>query len=129
MPSRATSSPWDTPRMSHRTAPIAPPRKGQPDPTLSMAVLLLLGVGISSHPTRLPAALTDYFGEERAPALEGRVLALLAETESCIPSGERGTLSVAQEAERVAATMRARHRELSADALQALNWSFTFNNR
>jgi hypothetical protein len=94
-----------------------------------MAVLLLLGVGISPFPTRLPAPLSDYFGEKVAQALEARVVGLLEETESCIPSVEAASLSLGQQAERVAATMRARHREVSTDALQALNWWFTFNNR
>jgi len=98
---------------------------GKWDSTLSMAVLVYLGVGISAFPTRLPDTLAQYVGSVRAEALQGRVEALRKET-VLAPSewmtGDLGEIGRVYEAR-----MRKAHPELSEDAIKALAWDFTYS--
>lgn len=92
-----------------------------------MAVLVYLGVGISSYPTRLPDALSDYFGDDRAGALRERVDALLHE--AWLDWKDLGTTDLSEATRKVEANMRCSHPELSDDAIKALGWNFSFNSR
>src|SRR5690242_20591526 len=97
------------------------------DSTLSMAVLLYLGVGISSHPTRLSVALDDYFGAERAGALRDRVDELLKQ--AWLDPAEWSGMTLADATDEVRERMRRHHPELSEDAVQALAWNFSYNSK
>jgi hypothetical protein len=93
-----------------------------------MSVLVYLGVGISSHPTRLPDALAEYVGSDRAPSLQKRVDALLREA-WLDPSEWVGKMDLAAATEEVSASVRRSHPELSDDAVRALAWNFAYASR
>lgn len=89
-----------------------------------MAVLVYLGVGISSYPTRLADALADYFGEDRAEVLRERVDALLRE--AWLDRHDWGTTDLSEATRKVEANVRSSHPELSDDAVRALAWNFSY---
>jgi hypothetical protein len=92
-----------------------------------MAVQIFLGVGISSFPTRLPEALADYVGPDRAVALRPRVEALVAE--ACLEPQDWGTADLREATQQIEDKMRSAHPELSDDAVKALGWSFSYTSR
>lgn len=100
---------------------------GERDQTLSMAVLLYLGVGVSSFPTRLPSSLVQYFGPEHAAGLRERVDQLLKKT--WVDPEDWGTRDLAEASRRVATMMELADPELSPDAVQALAWNFSYQSR
>jgi len=119
--------PVPVPGAPRKTAFPPPPSPGKADPTLSMAVLVYLGVGISSSPTRLPDRLFGYFGPEHADALQRRVDVLL--DESWLAPDEWAGLSLGAATDRLEESLRLAHPELSEAAVQAVGWAFSFNNR
>lgn len=92
-----------------------------------MAVLVYLGVGISSFPTRLPDALAYYIGEPQQGRLRVRVDQLLGEAE--LDATEWGTMNLADATRRVEDNLRGAHPELSEDAVRALAWNFSYTNK
>lgn len=105
----------------------AAPGVGDRDLTLSLAVQLYLGVGVSAFPTRLPSALDAYFGVERAAHLRARVEALLSE--AWLEWQDWGTSDLAEATEYVEQQVGHAHPELSADAVRALGWNFSYQSR
>ena len=91
-----------------------------------MAVLIYLDAGVSSFPTRLPRALADYVGQERADTLRAQVDALLREA-GLDPKDWTGDLIA--DTRTVEDRIRRAHPELSADAVWALGWNFSYANR
>jgi len=127
---RSTSHPsrrWQALRVHRPTAFPRPPAAGKKDPTLSMAVLVYTGVGISSYPTSLPDALADYLGSDRADAFKDRVDAL--RQEAWLDRDEWGANDLVAVTREIEDRMRVAHPELSEDAIQALGWTFSYNNR
>jgi hypothetical protein len=92
-----------------------------------MAVLVFLGVGVSAIPTRLPEALTDYLGSDQAGSLADQVQALLKE--SFRAGNKIDQLDLAAATRAVEAQMRADHPELSADAIEAIGWNWSWAMR
>jgi hypothetical protein len=92
-----------------------------------MAVLIYLGVGISSYPTRLPDALCDYVGDDRADPLRERVDALLSE--AWLDPADWGTTDLSEAQRHVEDKIRASHPELTEDAVRALGWHFSYASR
>jgi hypothetical protein len=92
-----------------------------------MAVLVYVGVGISSFPTRLPDALAAYVGVARADHLRKRVDALLSE--ATLDAHWRETMDLAEATRRVERNLQAAHPELSDDAVRALAWNFSYANK
>jgi hypothetical protein len=92
-----------------------------------MAVLVYLGVGISSYPTRLPDAVSEYFGVDRADGLRERVDVLLSE--AWLNPSDWGTPDLSEATRIVEQRMRAAHPELSDDAVKALAWNFSYASR
>lgn len=94
---------------------------------LSDAVLMVIGFGSRSSPTRDYAVLEKTFGEDRARILAGQVQALLGEVDGI--QVDWGTHDLASAGREVSRLMASRHPQLSADALKALAWTFTFSMR
>jgi hypothetical protein len=105
----------------------AAPKIGERDSTLSMAVQLYVGVGVSSFPTRLPSALEAYFGSERAARLRELVEQLLSE--AWLDWQDWGTSDLVQATQRVAERVGDDHPELSPDAVRALAWNFSYQSK
>ena len=105
--------------------PLAAPRAGLRDAALSVAVQLYIGVGVSSFPTSLPSALIQYFGPKAATLLRQRVEALCRELDADAPS----IADLAEATRAVEERLGRDHPELSADAVRALGWRFSYNNR
>ena len=113
--------------VNRQTAFPAPAPPGQIDYTLSMAVLVFLGVGVSSYPTRLPDALAEYFGIDRANDLQTRVVALLKD--AWLDQPQRASEDLVEATRNVEQKMRSSCPALSDDAIRALGWNFSFQNR
>lgn len=92
---------------------------------LSEALVLWTGRGQHAWPHRDEASVVDAFGEERALDLLSRIKTL---EEEFYESDARVTASDLREmGDRAAAEFRARHPELSEDAVEALAWCYTFD--
>ena len=89
--------------------------------------VLVLGVGISSFPTRLADAVSEYFGVDRAGGLIGKVDALIAEA-SIAPS-DWGSMTLVDATMQVRIRVGLEHPELSPDAVEALAWHFSYANK
>ncbi len=75
----------------------------------------------------MASALAEAFGEVRARGLASQVQVLLAELDSMQVDWSRHDLgSAGEEARRL---MASRHPQLTEEALEALNWTFTFSWR
>ena len=118
------ATPAPTARRDGGKVTPAAPRPGARDNALNMAVQLYVGVGVSAFPTRLPSALEAYFGSERGFVLRERVERLLAE--ATIDWRDSGTSDLKELTQRVADRMSRDHPELSADAVRALAWNFSY---
>jgi hypothetical protein len=90
-----------------------------------MAVLVYLGVGVSSFPTRLPDALADYVGSDHAHGLRLRVDELLEEARVEPEPGD----GLGDATRRVEHKVGASHPELSVDAVRALAWDFSYSTK
>jgi len=94
---------------------------------ISRAVVLVLGYGCASWPQHDEAALAREFDPERVADLARQVDAL--RTEMAAIEIDWASRTLAQGGDDARAEMRARHPELSDEALDALSWAFTFENR
>ncbi|MBS1905237.1 MAG: hypothetical protein JST33_01450 [Actinobacteria bacterium] len=97
------------------------------DQLLSQAVIVFLGKGRSAFPRSDEQAVVLLAESAHAEGLVGRVRTVISDLMAVEVDWSTHTLSEGgDEAERV---MRASHPELTADALAALRWMFTYNWR
>jgi hypothetical protein len=94
---------------------------------VSDAVVLYLGHGTASHPQLDSRALMERFGDRRAVELEAAIGSLLNEAGRINVDWSSHTLESAGDL--VVAEMRRRHPALTARALAAIAWKFTFDWR
>jgi hypothetical protein len=94
---------------------------------VSSALCAYLGAGKFSYPSPLASRIREVFGEPAATELEKRVMELV--DESFAIAIDWNEHSLASAGEHVRATMRARHPDLSPEAIEALVWNFTYNWR
>jgi hypothetical protein len=97
------------------------------DDDVSEAVVMVIGFGRRSSPTRDYAVLARAFGEARARGLAGQVQVLLGEVDSMQVDWQKHDLASA--GDEVVRLMGSRHPELTKEALKALAWTFTFSMR
>ncbi len=98
--------------------------RGVVDEVGSEAVVLFLGRGSSSFPTRCPEQLVARFGEERAEELRRYVEGLLGEASSRSVDWTQRSLAIATA--EYEAEVRSGHPELSDEAVAALGWEFSY---
>ena len=91
---------------------------------LSLAVVRFLGYGMATHPDEDPARLVGEFGAQMASTLEPDVRQLLDELNKLKPDWSAHSLVTAGAWAKE--EIRRRHPELSQDALDALEWAFTW---
>lgn len=99
----------------------------QPTDPLSKAIVLFIGFGEAIAPHHDSARLVREFGAAEAAILEPKVRAILDELARIQVDWSKQTLLSAEQ--EVLAKMRARHPDLSEEALRALGWDFTFSWR
>ncbi len=91
---------------------------------LSAAVTRFLGYGLSTFPDEDPARLVEAFGTKTATQLESDVTMLLEEFGQLKP--DWSTHSLVTAGAWAKDNMRRSHPELSQEALDALEWAFTW---
>jgi hypothetical protein len=94
---------------------------------LSAAVVAFLGFGSSSSPQNDHSAIILQFGPQRAVFLDPQVVSLIAEIGAIPVDWSKYDLQMAGEMAK--SKMRDLHPELTAEALSALEWKFTFDWR
>jgi hypothetical protein len=94
---------------------------------LSKAVLLFLGFGSASSPSRDHARLIQQFGTIQGTAIASQVVALVDEVSQIQVDWSKHSFESA--GNMVRSEMRACHPDLSDAALRALAWRFTFDWR
>ena len=97
------------------------------DHELSEAIISYLGYGVSAWPGHHRDRLVQRLGTLRARELQLRLEAIFAHLAAIQVDWTANDLASAGRVARDA--MRARHPELSEDALHALEWKFTFDSR
>jgi hypothetical protein len=97
----------------------------QPEPTLTHAIVLFVGFGSDSFPSRNRERLVQEFGPSLAASLESQVVILLDEIGKIQVDWSLHSLQSAGEMAR--AEMKARHPALSDTTLLALEWKFLFD--
>ena len=100
----------------------------QPSPSaVNRAVVLFLGFETASSPRADRGRLIQEFGAERAAELESRVASVLDDLGGIQINWSMHSLATA--ADFAIEQTRARHPELSEEAVRALKWKFTFEWR
>ena len=94
---------------------------------VSTAVTMYLGYGSSAFPLTDYARLVSNFGDARAVELKSQIKSLLQELDSSPIDWSSHSLQSAGDL--VRSSTRARHPELTDEAVQALVWKFTFDWR
>lgn len=91
---------------------------------LSLAVTRFLGYGMATYPDENPARLVDEFGAQAASKLEMDVRLLLGELNNLKPDWSMHSLASAGAWARN--NMHHSHPDLNQEALDALEWAFTW---
>jgi hypothetical protein len=91
---------------------------------LSLAVTRFLGYGMAAYPDENPARLIEEFGAQAASKLESDVRLLLDELNNLKPDWSMHSLVTAGAWAKD--NMRCSHPELNQEALDALEWAFTW---
>lgn len=92
--------------------------------TLNLAVARFLGYGATIHPDESSRRLIDEFGADIAAQLEPEVKRLLNELNQLQPDWSKHSLVTAGAWAKK--EMHHRHPELDSEALDALEWAFTW---
>lgn len=94
---------------------------------ISEAIAIWLGWHLISWPQRSSKRLAQTYGETAVPELLPILKGLKKEFDSADVSAVLSSLSDMGDA--AAAQFRPKHPEITEDAIQALRWAFTFDNR
>lgn len=97
------------------------------EPSLSTAIILWTGWGRATWPVCNESGIYQQFGADVADALSPRIRAIY---EEFFQSDAKNTVAGLNEmGERAAAEFRSRHPEISDDAIEALAWCYTYENK
>jgi hypothetical protein len=94
------------------------------DKTISSAVCIFVGRGISPYPKEDGTRLREAFGAELAADLEPRIRLLLDELDQIKPDWKTHTLESASKS--AAGDMKTKHPELDEKAVAALEWIYSW---